>query len=138
MTRHPQLGGAKARTLSEWKDSIRAAWPNIRVEAVEVESSGVNVQVGDTVPVSAAVHLGKLAPDNVRVQVYYGQESNLAITEPVSVDLKLAAKLDGGSYLYRGSVAAAESGSYGLSVSVIPTHPNLIQAHELRLISWAS
>jgi hypothetical protein len=53
------------------------------------------------------------------------------------VDLELAARIDGGSYLYRGTVAAVESGSYGLSVRVIPTHPNLTQAHELRLISWA-
>jgi hypothetical protein len=42
-----------------------------------------------------------------------------------------------GSYEYRGTIPSAESGSYGLSVRVIPTHPNLQQAHELRLITWA-
>jgi hypothetical protein len=51
--------------------------------------------------------------------------------------LELSAKLDGGAYLYHGSIKAAESGSYGLSVRIIPTHPHLTQAHELRLISWA-
>ena len=36
-----------------------------------------------------------------------------------------------------GTIPAAESGSYGLNVRVIPTNPNLTQAHELRLITWA-
>jgi starch phosphorylase len=42
-----------------------------------------------------------------------------------------------GSYLYQGSVPASESGAYGFSVRVVPTHPNLMQAHELRLIAWS-
>lgn len=130
-------GGKKARALSEWKDVIRAAWPKVRVETVEVERPGVNVQVGDLLPVRATVFLGSLAPENVTVQAYYGEEFNAEILSPSTTGLVLAAKLDGGSYLYKGSIAAAESGSYGLSVRIIPTHPNLIQAHELRLISWA-
>ena len=130
-------GGKKARSLSEWKDVIRAAWPKVRVETVEVDRPGVNVQVGDLLPVRATVFLGSLAPENVTVQAYYGEEFNAEILSPSTTGLVLAAKLDGGSYLYKGSIAAAESGSYGLSVRIIPTHPNLIQAHELRLISWA-
>jgi hypothetical protein len=30
---------------------------------------------------------------------------------------------------------ATESGTYGFSVRVVPTHPCLMQAHELRLIT---
>lgn len=130
-------GGSKARALSEWKDLIRAAWPKVGVETVEVDLAGQSVRVGESIPVRATVHLGSLAPENVRVQAYYGEEANAQIVSPTCVDLELAAPIDGGCYLYRGAVAAAESGSYGLSVRVIPTHPNLIQAHELRLISWA-
>ncbi len=129
--------GAKARILSEWKDSIRAAWPAVRVDVVEVERAGGSVQVGDSLPVRATVHLGSLGPENVTVQAYYGEEFNAQILSPSTTGLELAAKLDGGAYLYRGTVAAADSGSYGLSVRIIPTHPNLTQAHELRLISWA-
>jgi starch phosphorylase len=42
-----------------------------------------------------------------------------------------------GSYIYRGTVPAAESGAYGFSVRVVPTHPHLMQSHELRLITWS-
>jgi hypothetical protein len=34
-------------------------------------------------------------------------------------------------------VPASESGAYGFSVRVVPIHPNLMQAHELRLIAWS-
>ncbi len=110
----------------------------VRVDVVEVERTGGSVQVGDSIPVRATVHLGALAPENVTVQAYYGEEFNAQILSPSTTGLELAAKLDGGAYLYRGTVTAADSGSYGLSVRIIPTHPNLTQAHELRLISWAS
>jgi hypothetical protein len=42
-----------------------------------------------------------------------------------------------GTYIYQGSVPATESGTYGFSVRVVPTHLGLMQAHELRLITWS-
>ena len=42
-----------------------------------------------------------------------------------------------GTYVYQGSVPASESGTYGFSVRVVPTHPHLVQEHELRLITWS-
>jgi starch phosphorylase len=42
-----------------------------------------------------------------------------------------------GDYLYEGLVPAAESGTYGFTVRVVPVHPHVMQPHELRLIAWA-
>ena len=36
-----------------------------------------------------------------------------------------------------GFVPASDSGTYGFSVRVVPTHPHLMQTHELRLITWS-
>jgi starch phosphorylase len=129
-------GGAKARALSEWKDMIRATWPTVKIDRVETDVTG-QVQVAESIPVRAIVYLGALSPKDVQVQAYYGEEYNCEIRSPMTTNLDLSAKLDGGAFLYHGSVAASESGSYGLSVRIIPTHPNLTQAHELRLIRWA-
>ena len=129
-------GGAKARALSEWKDMIRATWPTVKIDRVETDVTG-QVQVAESIPVRAIVYLGALSPKDVQVQAYYGEEYNCEIRSPMTTNLELSAKLDGGAFLYHGSVAASESGSYGLSVRIIPTHPNLTQDHELRLIRWA-
>jgi starch phosphorylase len=98
---------------------------------------GPNVLVGEQVEVSARVNLGPISADEVRVEAYYGENVNGDITRPSTLPLTKGEKLPDGAYRFTGSVPAKESGSYGLSVRVIPTHPHLIQAHELRLIAWA-
>ncbi len=129
-------GGKKASELSKWKNSIRTGWPQISIRDVQIARDG-GVYVGDALQVSATVHLGPIAPEFVTVQAYVGETTNNLITRAATIDLPKARSLENGSHLYQGTVPARESGSYGLNVRVIPTHPNLIQAHELRLITWA-
>jgi hypothetical protein len=59
------------------------------------------------------------------------------LANPHSIDLTSVTKEDrGGVYTFKGGLPASESGSYGFNVRVIPTHKNVLQEHELRLISW--
>jgi starch phosphorylase len=140
---HRVLGerkGEKAIQLSRWKDKIRKDWPSVEVLQVEAQGPGGQVEVGETIQIRATVHLGNLAPEHVTVQGYYGEESGNRIVSASTCDLRLKGAIGAageGRYEYEGEVLARESGSYGLSVRVIPTHPNLTQAHELRLIAWA-
>ena len=128
--------GKKALELSKWKNNIRAAWSQIRISEVKMDVSG-NVMVGDSLRISAIVQLGSVEPEFVTVQAYLGEAVNGAIERPGTVDLAKAKKLEAGSYLFEGVIHATDSGTYGVSVRVVPTHPLLTQAHELRLISWA-
>ncbi|MEA3211505.1 MAG: glycogen phosphorylase [Chthoniobacter sp.] len=130
-------GGRKALELSKWKDNIRKHWSQIRIVDVRVNAPASGVFVGDAPTVEAVVHLGHVAPEFVTVQAYYGETLNNEILKPTTVDLGKARKLEDGNHLWTGTVPATDSGSYGLNVRVIPTHPNLTQAHELRLITWA-
>ena len=124
--------------LSQWKANIRRDWSHVSVTDVAVRTgNGTNVAVGDSLEVSARVALGPIDPEFVCVQAYYGENTNGQIANPHTADLKKAEKVSPGVYRFAGTLPAKESGSYGLSVRVIPTHPNLIQAHELRLIAWA-
>jgi starch phosphorylase len=131
-------GGKKAVELGKWKDSIRSAWPQIRISDVQINARGSSVYVGDELQVTARVHLGPIEPEFVTVQAYLGETVDNDITAPVTVECQKKEKLDNGNYLFEGRIAARDSGSYGMNVRVIPTHPNLIQAHELRLITWAA
>ncbi len=130
-------GSAKAKEISAWKASIRKIWPQVRINEVRIANEDrVNILVGEALEVEARVHLGDLTPDFVRVQVYVGESDDNQIVRPITVDLVESKKDAHGDYLYRGSVPATESGAYGFNVRVIPTHPNLTQPHELRLITW--
>ena len=132
-------GSAKATALSQWKDRMRADWGGVRINEVLVTNVDLGkVTVGDTLDISAKVHLGKIDPKFVQVQAYVGESKDGRIVKPAIIDLPNCEKLEGAvDYLYTGKISAPESGTYSFNVRVIPTHPNLTQAHELRLITWA-
>ena len=132
-------GAAKAREVSAWKKQIRQLWGQVRINNVKiVNPDNVNILVGEALTVEARVHLGDISPEFVRVQVYVGEAVDSEISKPITVDLPESKKDSHGDYIYSGCVEAPESGAYGFNVRVIPTHPSLTQAHELRLITWAS
>ena len=129
----------KAVELPRWKDNIRRDWPQVTLTDVGIRTgNGSNVTVGDAIEVSVRVSLGPIAPEFVRVQALYGETANGNIRNSATIDLKQVEKLGPGAFRFAGTIPTAESGSYGLSVRVVPTHPNLIQNHELRLITWAN
>ena len=131
--------GKQASVLSDWKNKMRRDWGQIRISDVQIEHADrTHIQVGDTLPVRARVDLGPIQPGEVIVQAYYGENHENAIEQPTIMELTQFEPLDkNGGYLYRGAIPSNESGAYGLSVRVVPTHPNLTQQHELRLITWA-
>ena len=133
-----QNGCEPATQLSQWKTRMRKDWPQVRIHDVQVGNKDrQNISVGESLQLSAHVFLGGVDPSHVRVEAYYGEADNGGIKNPSVSVLNASGQNGDGSYLYQGSVPASESGAYGFSVRVVPTHPNLMQAHELRLIAWS-
>jgi starch phosphorylase len=127
-----------ATQLSQWKSKMRKDWPQVRVHDVQVGNQDrQNIPVGESLQVSARVLLGGVDPKHVRVEAYHGEADNGGIKNPTVTVLNANGQNGDGSYFYQGSVPASESGAYGFSVRVVPTHPHLMQTHELRLITWS-
>src|SRR5438445_9293541 len=127
-----------ATQLSQWKSKIRKDWPQVRIDDVQIGNTDrQNIPVGESLQLSTRVHLGAVDPKHVRVEAYHGESENGGIKNPAVTILAESSQNGDGSYVYQGSVPAAESGAYGFSVRVVPTHPHLMQAHELRLITWS-
>jgi glycogen phosphorylase len=132
--------GCNAATqLSQWKARMRKDWPQVRIQEVQIGNQGrQNLSVGEPLHISARIHLGAVDPQHVRVEAYHGEADNGGIRNPTATVLDQSSQMDGdGNYVYQGSVPASESGAYGFSVRVVPTHPHLMQSHELRLITWS-
>jgi starch phosphorylase len=131
-------GCEPATQLSQWKSRMRKDWPKVRIHDVQVGNKDrQNILVGESLQLSAHVYLGDVDPNHVRVEAYHGEAENGGIKNPMVSVLNASGRNGDGSYIYQGSVPASESGAYGFSVRVVPTHPNLMQAHELRLIAWS-
>ena len=133
-----QNGCEPATQLSQWKARMRKDWPQVRIHDVQVRNKDrQNILVGESLQVSAHVYLGDVDPNHVRVEAYHGEADNGGIKNPSVSVLNASGRNGDGSYLYQGSVPASETGAYGFSVRVVPTHPHLMQSHELRLIAWS-
>jgi starch phosphorylase len=132
-------GCGTATQLSQWKAQMRKDWPQVQISDVQVANKDrQSILVGEALQISARVHLGAVDPRHVRVEAYHGEMNNGDIRNPTATVLNQSSQPDGsGNYIYEGSVPATESGTYGFSVRVVPTHPCLMQAHELRLITWS-
>jgi starch phosphorylase len=128
-----------ARELAAWKQKVRAAWPQIRVDHVELQGLGDVPQLGTTVGIRAFAALGDLAPSDICVEVLHGRvDTNDEITDPVRATLSLAETYEGNRHRYEGELKLDRTGPFGYTVRVVPNHPGLASVAELGLAAGPS
>ncbi len=131
-------GNRRARQLAAWKQRIVAAWSGVAV--VEVDGSpGASVcELGETRQVTAEVHLGKLAPTDVAVELLHGPVvANDELTSSTVAPMELVeGGADTGRYRYRGSFTCDQAGRHGFTVRVVPSHPDQAFEVETGCIAW--
>ncbi|MBN2272154.1 MAG: alpha-glucan family phosphorylase [Sedimentisphaerales bacterium] len=140
---------APAKAFSQWKASIREGWSECAVKDVIMEvrdddaSEHLNprqpqLKVGSQLSVRTLVRLGRISPDDVSVELYYGPVDGWgSITEGAVVRMEYEKASDGqGEHWFRGSVSCRKTGQHGVSVRVLPRHADLVNPHELGLILW--
>ncbi|MCL6526368.1 MAG: alpha-glucan family phosphorylase [Thermaceae bacterium] len=131
-------GYSRARALATWKDRVLAAWPQVRLEAVETSAEG-DLRVGQAVEVRAWANLGALTPEEVRLEVYVGRlDSDGELVEARTTPMQVVKAEGPGRYLFQaGAVPCRMSGLHGFSVRVLPVHPDLSTPFLPGLIVWA-
>ncbi|MBP2351088.1 starch phosphorylase [Kribbella aluminosa] len=128
-----------ARELAAWKRKVRAAWPQIRVDHVELQGLGDVPQLGTTVGIRAFAALGDLEPSDICVEVLHGRvDTNDEITDPVRTTLSLAETYEGNRHRYDGELKLDRTGPFGYTVRVVPNHKGLASVAELGLAAGPS
>jgi starch phosphorylase len=130
----PDIEGARA--YARWLKSLRIQWESVKI--VSVETHGQNLPVGETVDVRAVIDLGKLTPDDVKVQVYSGPLNTKGeIVQGRAQDMH---PTDGGNgtFTFEAALSYDTSGDRGLSVRVLPSHPDLPDPFLTGFIRWAN
>jgi starch phosphorylase len=125
----------QSRKLAAWTTKVRAAWPQLHVEHVDSLGVSEDPQIGDTLQVNAYVGLHNLTPNDVAVEVAYGQaEESDELANVTLVELEPKDELGNGRYLFTGSIVIDRSGSFGYTVRVLPKHEALASKAELGLV----
>ncbi len=127
---------ARARALARWRRRIDGAWSQVRITEVTADDSAANV--GSRRDLRAAVVLGSLTPDDVRVDVVHGAVNTdgrieRAVVEPMVHD-------GGGTDVaqYAASFRCERAGEYGFTVRVVPIHRDLLSAADTGRAVWPS
>ncbi|MFA7693192.1 MAG: glycosyltransferase family 1 protein [Candidatus Hydrogenedentes bacterium] len=128
---------ARIHKFTAWKRDIRNKWSTVTIQQIE-SSSVQNLRYGDTLEITAQIHLGDIRCDDVLVQIYHGgidYQGNF--TSPEAAAMTCVEDLGNGNYRYKGTAACETTGMSGCTVRVMPKHEDFRHQHEMGLIAWA-
>ncbi len=129
-------GFSRAKDLAAWREKVQEHWDDIRIENVTYNQDG-DFMLGSSLPVSVDLYLGKLSPDDVEVDAYYGPADSTGNFSDHEVS-PLIYKGDSGSgtYKFAGEIRCQRTGKYGFVIRVLPYHPLLSNQSALDLVVW--
>ncbi len=120
--------GALGRRILQWQRALQQGWPGLRFGEVRVETREGRHDF------DVKVHLGDLAPDAVRIELY---ADGVAGGDPVQVLMERLRPLpeDAAGYEYRASVPAARPAT-DFTARVVPHFPGVAVPLETSHILW--
>jgi starch phosphorylase len=129
---------AEAQALAAWCRKMEENWSQVAVKEVKQEGPD-ELAVGEAVTITALVQLGEVAPEDVKVEVYYGRSD----PEGRLIDRRLLRmephqRSENGDCLFRTTLVSNETGKFGYRIRIAPHHAYLMPAHYFQgsLVTW--
>jgi glycogen phosphorylase len=130
-------GASRAKSLAASLARIRNAWSQIRIEALDSRLPS-EIPVGESVHFHARVHIGPLAHEDLKVELYAGRlNADGEIVEPRIVEMTPTQREDDGWLYETTAIPCCGSGRHGYTARVLPNHPDLRSKFLPGLIIWA-
>jgi starch phosphorylase len=126
----------EAQRLNALMGRLYTHWGNIQVNRPVRDNEGP-FRVGESFHVSAEVFLGDLRPDEVEVEIYYGNLKNVDSLESGRLNsMSVETNLRNGHYKYGCHLSCDVAGRYGFTARVTPRGDGMIK-HSPGFITWA-
>ena len=126
----------EARNLAVQREWLSANWDSIRIEPPVRETDGP-FRAGKTFRVNAIVDLGKLSPEEVEVQLFYGKLKAIdTLSESHTEEMTIKEDQGNGKHLYTCAITCNASGRYGFTARVTASGDDRIKFTP-GLITWA-
>ncbi|MEU7279441.1 alpha-glucan family phosphorylase [Streptomyces sp. NPDC045431] len=134
---HRALDEGAARELAAWKARVRAAWPRVAVDHLEVDEANGTAELGATLALRVRVTLGDLRPEDVEVQAVAGRvDTDDRLRDAQKVPLKPSGGPDEqGRWVYEGPLTLDRTGPFGYTVRILPAHRLLPAGADLGLVA---
>jgi starch phosphorylase len=126
----------EARKLSAQLKRLRTLWEKIQITP-PARQTQEPYRVGDSFQVTAEVNLAELAPDEVDVELYYGNLKSLdELSASHVAPMAVQEDFGNGNHLYGCTLKCEMSGRFGFTVRVSPRGDKRIKFTP-RLLTWA-
>ena len=130
-------GAARARALAASMERTRQEWQGVRITKIE-DGPARSVSVASCLRIQAQIHLGRLKPEDVLVELYLGQvDANGELVEGKPVVMLPDGERGDGNYSYAVDTSMARSGRHGFTLRVRPSQPDMAASFIPGLIYWA-
>jgi len=129
----------EAKKFTKWKSHLIKNWKTIKFVSVSEENEKTEMKVDSTYKLTCEIDLGKLGPDDIDVQIYYGKVDNRFETNAnnyVVMDF-VGTNGENNLHTFSGEIKCKLTGNFGYTLRILPKHELLHNAFELNLIHWA-
>ncbi|MFZ4506725.1 MAG: alpha-glucan family phosphorylase, partial [Fimbriimonas sp.] len=127
----------RARQALDWRSRVRENWGRVGFVSL-TDTAGTQNRVGGKFVLTAKVHLGNLAPSEVKVEALVGRiGSNRELVETRPIELQSVGLTDG-VHTFEATIACDLPGHLGYVARISPSHPDVHVPSELGLVSWSS
>jgi len=126
--------------FARWKNRVSRLWENIHLKIKNGKSLDEDTRIiaaGESREIALIVETGGLTKNDLRVEVTLERQDAYRGYQDVKViQMGLVAQNDNGRLEYRAHIEADKEGAYRYNCRVIPSHPDLFNPHETRLVKW--
>lgn len=130
-------GARESTRLLAQRERIKSLWMNVQIDPIVLDRNKSFFRVGESFLVSAEVSLGELTPDEVDVELYYGNlKPDGTLASGRTQAMAVHQDLGGGRWGYEIKLACDISGRFGCTVRVTPRGDDFLKFTP-GLITWA-
>lgn len=123
--------------FNEWKKLVKERFHRIIITQ-EDNVDNETIDAGKIIKVKCSVKLPNINPENIQVEVYYGQITENGIVNNVTIIPmhRKDSNDDEKIYTYEAEVELTTGGDYGYTFRVMPKHEMILDAENLDLVKW--
>lgn len=124
-----------ATQIQNYKQSLSDNWHHIHFKSIRVKYPQ-SLRAGDKFFIESEIFLGQFKPQDVSVEVVYGQVKDQSLDDITLIPMTLNQNTGIGFYKYTSNVSLVP-GASGYALRIRPNNEHFTHPFELPLIKWA-